>query len=371
MRICILLRNIPPYSSDGIAKNRWAYAKLLQEKGWEVHVICDGVTGTEDYRDKIFIHEVSSKDALKSHSHLFSMLTENSNVFNLSYSYAVYKRVEQLNKIYPLDIIDNSLWEYEGLFVKMKLPFLRMVTRIDTTSRLIHEINSAAEIKGALTQQNEIELFMLHNTDFLIFNSWSILKETQRLYEISFENKMYAVINHSVKLKQNQPFTHLKKDGFHVLIPGRLEKRKGTLILLKEVLPFILKEETDFVFHFAGKDNSEWDGFKFEYGCSYTDFIIQNFGQYIGEKIILHGFVSDEKLEELYEQSDCVLAPSMYESFGLVYLEAINHHRPLIALNKGAITELFENNKEVLLADSENPTDAGITEPAQKLSGVV
>lgn len=351
MRVCILLRNIPPYSADGIAKNRWAYAKLLQQKGWEVHVICDGVTGTEDYRDKIFIHEISSKDAVISFSHLFSMLAGKNNIFNLCYSYAVYKRVEKLNQLYPIDIIDNSLWEYEGLFVKLKLPFLKMVTRIDTTSKLINEINSNTNPKGSISQQNEIELYLLHKSDFLVFNSWSILKETQRLYEISFENKIYAVINHSIKLKKSSPHNPVKKDDFHVLVPGRLEKRKGTLLLIKEVLPAILEKEQDFIFHFAGNDNAEWDGFKEEYGCSYTDFINQTFEQHINKKIILHGFVTDEMLSELYDQADCVLAPSLYESFGLVYLEAINNNKPLIALAQGAITELFEKDREVLLAD--------------------
>lgn len=355
MRVCILLRNIPPYSADGIAKNRWAYAMLLQQKGWEVHVICDGVTGTEDYRDKIFIHEISAKDAVQSYSHLFSMLAERDNIFNLCYSYAVYKRVEKLNQLHTIDIIDNSLWEYEGLFVKMKLPFLKMVTRIDTTSKLIDEINAKNNIKGSISQQNEMELFLLHKSDFLVFNSWSILKETQRLYEISFENKMYAVINHSIKLKKALPHNPVKKDTFHILVPGRLEKRKGTLLLIKEVLPAILEKEQNFVFHFAGNDNSEWDGFKEEFGCSYTDFIKQTFEPYINKNIILHGFVSDEMLSELYEQADCVLAPSLYESFGLVYLEAINNNKPLIALSQGAITELFEKDKEVLLADVNYP----------------
>lgn len=357
MRVCILLRNIPPYSADGIARNRWAYAKLLQQKGWEVHVICDGVTGTEDYRDKIFIHEISSKDAVKLYSPLFSMLTEKKSIFNLCYSYAVYKRVEQLNKHHQIDLIDNSLWEYEGLFVKLKLPFLKMVTRIDTTSKLINEINSNSDITNSVTQQDEIELFLLNNSDFLVFNSWSILNETQRLYEISFENKMYAVINHSIKLKKSPELTPAKKNTFHVLVPGRLEKRKGTLLLIKEILPVILEKETDFIFHFAGNDNSDWDGFKDEYGCSYTDFINQKFEKYINKKIILHGFVTDEKLEELYEQADCVLAPSLYESFGLVYLEAINHNKPLIAIGQGAITELFEKDNEVLLASIVNPKE--------------
>jgi L-malate glycosyltransferase len=357
MRICILLRSIPPYSADGIARNRWAYAKLLQQKGWEVHVICDGVTGTEDYKDKIFIHEVSSKDAIKSYSHLFSMLTEKNNIFNLCYSYAVYKRVEQLNKIHRIDIVDNSLWEYEGLFVKLKLPFLKMVTRIDTTSKLIAEINSGSTSKNSITQQNEIELYLLYNSDFLVFNSWSILKETQRLYEISFENKMYAVINHSIKLKQSPAHNPVQKELFHVLIPGRLEKRKGTLLLIKEVLPVILEKETDFVFHFAGNDNSDWDGFKEEYGCSYTDFIKQTFYRHINKKIFLHGFVTDEKLNELYEQADCVLAPSLYESFGLVYLEAVNHNKPLVAIDRGAVAELFEKDKEVLLTSINHPKE--------------
>ena len=54
--------------------------------------------------------------------------------------------------------------------------------------------------------------------------------------------------------------------NFKVLSVGRLEKRKGSDILVKEMLPLLIKEDPDLEIHLAGKDSGEWDGFKEETG---------------------------------------------------------------------------------------------------------
>ncbi len=358
MRICILVRDIPPHNTDGIPRNRWHYARLFQKNGWEVHVITNGITGVEEFREGVYIHEISQEEYDIRDKVINRMALDEEDKYMLAYSYAVYKRVKRLNELFPIDIIDQSLWGLEGLITKIKLPNIPMLTRVDTTSMLINEINYP-DRENEFSEKNQLEQFMLLNTDALVFNSWSILKETQRLYEMNFQGRPYAVIHHGINVQHtkinNTSFETNRK--FKVLIPGRLEKRKGTAILLKSVLPDILSDDNNIEIHFVGKDNSDWDGFKDDHGYSYTDFIKSKWKKELGEKIFLHGYVSDEELNEHYETSDCILIPSLYESFGLTYLEAISFGRPVIALEAGAITELFENNKEILLASPGNPSE--------------
>ena len=358
MRVCILSRQIPPHSTDGIPRNRWQYARLFHKHGWEVHVITQGTPGVEEFKDGIYLHEISPEEYDIRDKVLSRLSLNDDDKYMLAYSYAVYKRVKKLNELFPIDLIDNSLWGLEGLVTKIKLPNIPMLTRVDTTSMLIDEVNSPGA-KKEFTEKNQLEQFLLLNTQALVFNSWSILKETQRLYEINFEGRPYAIIHHGIQSHPRQPVSTQvqSKDKFRVLIPGRLEKRKGTELLVDLVLSELLAIDESLEIHFAGKDNSEWDGFKQERGVSYLEYIKLKWRKDIDNRIFLHGYVKDDELNELYESADCVLIPSLYESFGLTYLEAISFGKPVVALRAGAVIELFDSGKEILLASPDKPLE--------------
>jgi glycosyltransferase involved in cell wall biosynthesis len=68
----------------------------------------------------------------------------------------------------------------------------------------------------------------------------------------------------------------------------------------------------------------------------------------IRHQIIAHGFqdrvdllgqVSDDRLQALYAHCDVLAVPSRYEGFGMVYLEAMAHGKPVIATTAGAAHE--------------------------------
>lgn len=57
-------------------------------------------------------------------------------------------------------------------------------------------------------------------------------------------------------------------------------------------------------------------------------------------KVIFTGYIPDEDVWELYENADLFVSLSLYEGFGLPYLEAIFHGLPVIASNRGALPEV-------------------------------
>ena len=57
------------------------------------------------------------------------------------------------------------------------------------------------------------------------------------------------------------------------------------------------------------------------------------------------GFVSDEELKCLYSNADIFALPSSGEGFGLVYLEAMAHSLPCLAVNAGAAPEVVIDNE--------------------------
>jgi glycosyltransferase involved in cell wall biosynthesis len=363
MRICIITKFLPPASTDGIPRNRWEYALQFASLGHEVHIISSGFKGNERFEKGVYIHEIPAWD-----QEIFSKMFTSTGIdetcrHKLCYSYLVYERIKKLNDLFPIDIIDSPLWDIEGYITKLRIPHIPMVVRLETTTMLLQEI--LTDKQPNKTDINEAESNFMELADAFVFDSWSILKETERLYSFNFNSKPYSVIHHGIDISgsaEPQIYNSTRSsDKINILIAGRLEKRKGADILVEKVLPSVLSLEKNIIFHIAGKDSAEWDGFLEKNGVSYCDYIKKNFRKYIGKQIFIYGYVSDDQLENLYDSADVVLALSIYESFGLLYLEAMKKCKPLIAFDTGAVPEIFENGKDAILVSKGNPekiTDA-------------
>src|SRR5690606_10653103 len=83
------------------------------------------------------------------------------------------------------------------------------------------------------------------------------------------------------------------------------------------------------------------------------------------KRIRLHGYVSDEELAQLYEECDIFVAPSRYESFGLIFIEAMAHAKPVVGTNVGGIPEIIRNGENGFLFKNEDVKD--LTEKIQRL----
>lgn len=80
----------------------------------------------------------------------------------------------------------------------------------------------------------------------------------------------------------------------------------------------------------------------------YTDNIKQ-------KNVTTLGFVSLEKLQELFDDHSLFLMPSRYEPWGLVYLEALACKMPIAGLNKNSLPEISNNGAYGYLLDKQDP----------------
>ena len=60
----------------------------------------------------------------------------------------------------------------------------------------------------------------------------------------------------------------------------------------------------------------------------------------VEEKVFITGFVTDEKLIELYKKARCLFFPSLYEGFGLPVLEGLACGLPVAASNTSSVPEV-------------------------------
>lgn len=124
-----------------------------------------------------------------------------------------------------------------------------------------------------------------------------------------------------------------------LLFCARLEPQKGFDILLK-ALAEVRKRNESFKLVVCGIG---------EYEAQYRA-LAEELG--ITQFILWEGWVSS--IGKYYAASDIYVMPSRWESFGLVFLEAMNYRKPIISTTTQAIPEVVANQENGLLSPNEN-----------------
>jgi len=148
-----------------------------------------------------------------------------------------------------------------------------------------------------------------------------------------------------------QGVTELKKkynldNKIVVLTVGRLVKRKGVDKVL-ESLPEVLKKISNLVYVIIG-DGPDLDAIKLQVAnCK-----LQN-------QVVIISDASDDERNDWYDLCDLFIMVARseggdFEGFGIVYLEAGLHGKPVIAGDSGGVSDAVEDNLNGLLID---PTD--------------
>ncbi|MCK5342951.1 MAG: glycosyltransferase family 4 protein, partial [Candidatus Heimdallarchaeota archaeon] len=72
------------------------------------------------------------------------------------------------------------------------------------------------------------------------------------------------------------------------------------------------------------------------------------------ERIKFFGYVSREELMRFYRDCNIFVAPSLSESFGLIFAEAMSWGKPVVACNVCAVGEVIEDGKSGILVPPED-----------------
>lgn len=132
-----------------------------------------------------------------------------------------------------------------------------------------------------------------------------------------------------------------------LLTVARLVKSKGIEKIIK-LIPELEKEIPNLVYLIVGD------------GPEKENLVVETRHCLVSDKIIFTGDVPHSELPNYYSLADCfVLTPENKlgvdkESFGIVYLEALEFELPVIAGNVGGAKEIAEKNSEMILVDSNN-----------------
>jgi glycosyltransferase involved in cell wall biosynthesis len=340
LNVCFLLPE-SICNNGGSVKHTMELAKGLIKNKINIHIVYYGKENMDYLKDEINFHSISSHHLSISILEPFPVCN---NLINISYS--AYLKIITLIKMYNIQVVETPLWDFCGLLCAEFLD-IPVVTRLQTPAKIVNNVHEYKETNDDLLHY-ELEKRLLENSSGIIAVSDCITKTITDSYNIEFGDKVeknYGGIEDS----EFEAVRH--KDGkIIIFFIGRLERRKGIANII-EVIPNILSKHKDVEFRLAGADvhdNVLRTTFKKYFMKKYRHLL---------NRVSFLGVISDEQKEQELESCDIFVSPSLYESFGYIFIEAMRHKKPVIGCNTGGMPEVVDNCITGLLCEPDNSAD--------------
>ncbi len=364
LHVCLVSREYPPETGwGGIGRYTHILAHALARMGQRVSVVCQSLDVDRQYMDEaVSVHRVA-------HRPLFpfkGMLRELG--LRWEYSQSVYEKLRMLIRDEKVDIVEAPNLSGEGFVYSLhkKVP---LVTRLHTH---FSEVLDFLEWEKTLDRRLScwFENAAIARSDLV---TCSTKAHAERVaHEVGIAADRIKIVPLGIPL----PVLNGGNDTAHptILFVGRLEKRKGIQVLI-QAIPRVLQAFPDAECIIVGRDSyisKEAVSFDGDQTHSYKNILIRMLTPEASRRVRFLGYVGPEELDRLYRACTVFVAPSLYESFGFIYIEAMSYAKPVIGCGVGGVPEVVEDGVTGLLvppADVSRLADALcvlLADPAQR-----
>jgi hypothetical protein len=341
MRVCLLSQSLPWVRPGGIATYTWELARGLKQLGCEVHLVSADAGADESVVEGIRLHRTAEPELPKGVSFdPGSAVTSK----NLAYSWAAHRTISGIDARYGLDIVESPNWDAEGVVTAID-------RRLPVVVRAHSPLSEVAETQGWVINQDlrlaiTLERRLSQHADLLTGSTRAILDLAGRLYQTDPGRMLRIPLGLGGVEGPAEP-SGGGAGAPVVLFAGRLESRKGIGTLLDAIEKLLPAEETA-RYVIAGDDSGG-------IGKSWMERLKRRDAA-AAARVEITGPVSPGRLAQLYAECSLFVAPSLWESFGLVFLEAMAHGKPVVGTTIGGIPEVVENGVTGVLVE---PGDDG------------
>ncbi len=305
MRVMMLTADYPPASWSGIATAVEIQAEALMNTGVEAHVVVGHPTGID-----------------------------------VASSGAGGVRVHELGgERFPISVAGFDWVHLHSLALAELALEIRKRFRV----RLAYTAHSviARELPegGAREFWSSVQLAVMRASDAVIF-----LSESERAAALEMASDLRGRSRVVANGIRTQPIPPLRTspDG-PIVFAGRFARSKGIGLLAELVT--MLARETGLRFVLAGG-----------HGDTQSEGIVRRLAARLGSACQLAGWLAPARLRDLFTRASLVLAPSEYEPFGMVALEAMSMGAPVLAAQTGGLAEIVRAESGGRLVESR---DAG------------
>ncbi|MDJ0277835.1 glycosyltransferase family 4 protein [Sphingomonas sp. 2R-10] len=342
MRIGLVSWAYPPEKS-GLSRAACEIAQALAEAGHDVRVV------TMDRSDRSMDGAVEVIGA--SEGGWLAWARRLPGIGHLCGPAMIARTVRRLHAERPFDVVEATNWYAPGLWVALTGPaplVTRNSTPVATSAARSRSVRDRIDRWAAVT----LEALSARASAGLISNTGAHGAKIAALYGTRPPGACHAVIGLSLPpaiVDAGRAASYPPgNDVLRLLFVGRNEPRKGTDALIG-ALPALAAEADagtlpDFRLTMIGLHRQELD----------------RLPPAALRRIDSYHRVEDDALHAALAAADIVVAPSRYESFGLVYQEAMTFGRPIAACGEDPSARLFVGGSGAgLLADDCTPQALG------------
>ncbi|WP_061933033.1 glycosyltransferase family 4 protein [Aureimonas sp. AU22] len=327
MRTALIAWDYPPAPS-GLSTAAREIAESLVACGAEVTVVTLDRKGVSDARG------VSIVGAEPAAGGGIARLRLWGGVGHLAAPLAVRRAILAEHVSRPFDVVEATNW-YAPAALLARRPPMALVTRNSTPAAFSRDLATRARDRFDGWAADRLEAAQARGSHGLISNTADHGRRIAAEYGLIEGDRPHAVIGLSLApamlVRARAASYPETRDGepIRILFVGRPEHRKGFDAILGAAE--ILRREADagslpgFAIRLAGVDAEA----------------LEPAGPGERSRFVPLGRVPEADLAREYEAAHAVLAPSRYESFGLVYQEGMAYGRPMVASNEDASARAF------------------------------
>ncbi len=343
LRIALLTQTIPTQPSyGGIGRYTYDLAWGLHERGHEVHIICRDNQPIRHLSLGFIVHGLS-EEVDKSPTYMRGKEILNK---NLAYALAVEKKLVDLYvQGVEFDVVHASNWDAEAIAVIREGLYPVSLMLVTPLAQVVQteKWQSTEDLDACIT----MDRWQIEHADVVCIPSMGVLQSYQNLMKIepdklsNVHTTPLGIVPDTTSYVGN---THSKKERKKILFVGRLEWRKGIDTLLN-VLKGLMQQFPDWECHLVGDDTIPIAAG----GTFKQQFLEKHRGSLWLNRVIFHGVISETDLRYQYQTCSLFVAPSRFESFGLIFQEAMQYGKAVIGCLTGGIPEVVAHDVDGLL----------------------
>lgn len=343
LNICLISMEYPPDTENGgIGTYTYHLACGLSKLGHEVSVISKAPQKEENYFEGgVNVYRILDKKIFLRGFPKVANYFSGEFFSTYWHSRSVFSKVKELSKNKGFDVIECPLWAGESLAYSKSIG-VPLVVRLQTPYFKYRQILNLPPKKSI----ERIEKLSLQKATIVASISKNIGRLILQKYQIEKKKIIHSPLGIPFAPISQSVFS---KNSYKLLFVSRLEKRKGIKDLI-DALPKILTGNQKITVDIVGKDINDAPG-----GKSYFDYFQEKVPKKLQERVKFWGFVRERKLAIFYRNCDLFIMPSRYESFGLVYLEAMAWGKPVIGTKVGGIPEIIKDGQVGFLVEINSP----------------
>lgn len=295
----------------------------LKQRNIDCRLICV-IPPADTHKFEIFCQELNNRG-------VETMMLKGTQSSILSLSRAINKYI----KDHEIRYVHAHLFTADLLAVIVKTFFNRKLVLLSTKHGYSEAYLNRYPVPPRKPQYN-LYYFLSKYMNARIDEQVTISKAMADLYDdLKLTKKRMPYIHHGISIHTPAITPAPKLSAKQLIIVGRIEKMKGHAYLFR-AMPAIVKRNPDVQLLVLG------DGTEKESLVTLAKTLgVENNIRFMGFQENPYGYVS---------QSDVIILPSIFEPFGLVYIEAFALKVPVVAFDTQACNEIVTDNETGLLA---------------------